>query len=412
MDKSKTTTVLAIILAVFLTATIIGQMIVIPQNACKTEVARLYELVDTVKFDGVFVRDERTVEHSYDGVLQYEQEDGSRLAKNSVIASVYASDSDINICRRIDKLKEKIKTLEDAQKLAGTDGSQTEAFNNLITELHSEIITAISDNDYKKAAQLKYELLGLQSKRDIAKGKNEGYEAIINDLKRNVEELTARISKTPHEIVAGETGYFVSSIDGYESLFSIETAHRITPSQVREVIETPEISGENGNVIGKMIDGYKWRLVTVMDDHDAAYLSTGQSVRLFYSGDGSTLVVTVEHIRKYDDEGTIIVFSGDTINEELASSRTGRFELVVSRYSGIRISSNAIRFNENGEKGVYVFQGNLGYFKTVEELYTGEDFVIIKYKPDNLTNYLDLYDNVIIEGKFEIYKPEVEEQDE
>ena len=411
MDKSKTTTILAIVLTAFLIATIIGQAIVIPQNACKTEVARLYELTDTIKFDGVFIRDEHTVERSYGGVLQYEHEDGSRLAKNSVIASVYASASDIEVCQKIDKLRERIKTLEEAQKLAGTDGSQAEAFNNLITEKHNEIVTALNDNDYKKVSKLKYELLGLQSKRDIAKGRAEGFESVIKELQKEVDELTAKISKEPQTIISGETGYFVSSSDGYEQQFAIDTAHALTPSEINSVVEAPEKTTASGEVIGKMIDGYKWKLATVLDDHRAALLSTGETVSLYFSADGSMLNVTVDYIQRYDGEGTVVVFSGDNLNAELASSRTGKFELIVSRHSGIRLSSGAVRFNEKGEKGVYVMYGNLGYFKTIEELYSGEDFIIIKHYPDNQTNYLDLYDNVIVEGKFEIYKPEEESQD-
>ena len=410
MDKSKTTTILAILLTVFLIATIVGQAVVIPQNSCKTEVARLYELTDTVKFDGVFLRDEHTVERSYSGVLQYEQEDGSRLAKNSVIANVYASSSDIAVCQKIDKLKMKIATLEEAQKLAGTDGSQAEAFNNLITEKHSEIITALNDNDYKKAGELKYELLELQSKRDIAKGRAEGYESVISELKEEVDELTLRIGSEPQAIISGETGYFVSNTDGYEASLSVDMANTITPSQIKEIVETPEKAVGDSGAIGKMIDGYKWKLATVLEDNRASLLSTGEKVRLYFAADGSTLEVTVDYIQKHDGEGTVVVFAGDNLNAGLASSRTGKFELVISRYSGIRLPSEAIRFNAEGEKGVYVLYGNLGYFKTVEELYSGEDFIIVKHYPDNYTNYLDLYDNVIVDGKFEIYKPEEESQ--
>lgn len=411
MDKSKTTTVLAIILAVFLVATIIGQIIVIPQNACKTEVARLYELTDTIKFDGVLIRDEHTVERSYNGVLQYEHEDGSRLAKNSVIASVYASSSDIDVCQKIDKLNERIKTLEEAQKLAGTDGSQAEAFGKLITEKHNEIVTALNDKDYKKAESLKYELLGLQSKRDIAKGRAEDYESVISELKNEVNSLSARISSTPQTLISGETGYFVSNTDGYESELSVSASHSLTPSDIEAIVKAPKKSDGGGTVIGKMIDNYKWKLAAVLDDHRASLLSTGETVRLLFNADNSTIEVTVEYIHNYDGEGTVVVFAGDTLSAELASSRTGRFELVVSRYSGIRLPSSAIRFNEKGEKGVYILYGNLGYFRTIEELYSGEDFVIIKHIPNNQTNYLDLYDNVIVEGKFEIYKPQEESRD-
>lgn len=411
MDKSRTTTVLAALISVFLVLTIIGQIIVIPENACRTEVARLYDLQDTVEFEGVFIRDEHIVERSYSGVLRYEHDDGSRLAINSVMASVYASSSDIDISRRIEKLNKRIETLQDAQSITSADGSQAEGYSKLVGEMHSEIIGALDEGDYEKATELKYDMLSLQSKRDIAKGKAEGYEGVIEELKNEVTELTARISSEPEPLISGETGYFVSSTDGYESELSMSEARSVTPSQIKDIISLPKKTA-SGNAIGKMIDGYKWKLAALIDDGRASLLSVGDKENLFFSGSSSTLSVTVEHIQKYSDDESVVIFSGDELNARLASARTGKFELVLSRYSGIRISSDAIRFNDEGEKGVYILYGNVGYFRRVEEVYSGEDFVIVKHKPGNTDAYLDLYDNVIVEGKFKIYVPEEESSDE
>ena len=412
MDKSRTTTVFSVVLVVFLVLTIIGQMIVVPENAYRTETARLYDLQDTVEFDGVFIRDEHTIDYSYSGVLQYEHEDGSRLAINSVIASAYASASDIDICEKIEKLNKRIETLRDAQSLAGADGSQAEAYNKLIGEKHTEIITALDEGDYKKASDLKYEMLNLQSKRDIAKGRTESFEGVIESLENEVKELSARITGEPQPLVSGETGYFVSNTDGYESELSMADAKSITPAQIADIIEKPKKSPSGSNTIGKMIDGYKWKLAAVIDNDRAALLSVGDKERLFFSADGSTLTVTVDDIHKYDGEGTVVVFSGDNLNAEIASARTGKFELVLSRYSGIRISADAIRINDKGEKGVYILYGNEGYFRRVTEIYSGEDFVIVEHRPNNQDKYIDLYDIVIVEGKFKIHVSEQESGNE
>ncbi|MBQ8790739.1 MAG: hypothetical protein IJZ51_05465 [Ruminiclostridium sp.] len=412
MDKSRTTTILAAVISVFLVLTIVGQMIVIPENSCRTETARLYELQDTVEFDGVFIRDEHTVERTYNGVLQYEHEDGSRLAINSVMASVYASSADIDTCARIEKLNKRIETLRDAQSLAGADGSQAEAYNKLIGEKHTEIIAALDEGNYKKASELKYEMLSLQSKRDIAKGRAESYESVISGLESEVRELSARISSEPQALISGETGYFVSSADGYEGELSMDGARQVTPEQIKDIVKAPKKDVSGGNVIGKMIDGYKWKLAAVLEDGRASLLSVGDKENIYFGSDGSMLTVTVEYIQKYSDNETVVIFSGDTLNAQLASARTGKFELVISRYSGIRISADAIRINDKGEKGVYILFGNEGYFRRVTEIYSGEDFVIVEHRPNNQDKYIDLYDNVIVEGKFKIHVSEEESSNE
>ena len=46
-------------------------------------------------------------------------------------------------------------------------------------------------------------------------------------------------------------------------------------------------------------------------------MSTGDKESLFFSGDNSTLSVTVDYIRKYSDTESVVVFSGDELNAEL-----------------------------------------------------------------------------------------------
>ncbi len=411
MDKSGTTKVLIVILSLFLLITIVSQAVVVPQNVARTEVARLYQMNDTVKLDAVLLRDEHTVAAKTDGILLYEYDDGARVAKNTVIASVYAKGEDIELCRRIDTLNLRLETLKDAQSLAGTDSSQVEAFNKLITEKHSELMTAIQNGNYDEIDTIKYQLLNLQSKRDIAKGKTDGYESVISGIEEEITSLENRISSSPKTLVAGETGYFVSSTDGYEGELSIEAAKTITPAQINEILKAPAKTAVKTDIIGKMIEDYNWKLAAVLNDHDATLIEVGRKVKLTYAADGSTIDAVADSVTKQADGTSVVIFSGDILTPALAAARIGKFELLIEGYSGIRIPSQAIRFNEKGEKGVYILSGNIGYFRKINELYSGEDFVICEYNPYN-DEYLELYENVIVSGKFEEYKPPADDGEE
>ncbi len=406
MDKSRTTKILIVILAAFILITVVSQIIVVQQDICRTEVARLYQMTDTIKFDGVFLRNEHTVSASVDGVLQYEHDDGAKVAKNSVIANVYKSGEDIELCRKIDTFTTRLETLKDAQNLAGTDSSQVEVFNNLITEKHSELTQAISSGDYEAVSALKYQLLNLQSKRDIAKGRTTGYENVISDIESRISSLKTGISGDPTAVISGETGYFVSSTDGYEDILSKDEASSVTAQQIKDVIASPVKSVTDNAVIGKMIEDYTWKLAAVVDTHSATLINVGSYVKLYYAADGSVINVLAESVTKQDDGSAVVIFSGDILTSSLAAARTGRFELMVDGYNGIRIPAQSVRFNEKGEKGVYILFGNMGYFRKIEELYSGEDFVIVKYLPGNEDGYLELYDDVIVSGKFDIYTSE------
>ncbi len=399
MDKSVTTKVIAALLAVFLLVTVISQFAIKSENGIKTEVAIRYESEDALVFDGVFVRNEHTVTSNVSGVLRYAHADGSKLGKNSVIADVYDSISDIQKKNKINALNKRIDSLTDAQSLAGTDNSQIDAFNTLITEKHSELIKALYQNDYTAAAQLKYDLLNLQSKRDMAKGKSEDYSSVINSLQQQADSLESGISSQLQSIVSEEGGYFVSSSDGYEDELNFDNIGSLTEKRITEIVNTHTENKNSGNVIGKMIDDYEWKLAAVIDTEDATVLEEDTYVTLMAGASTVPIRAYVESKEKADDStNSIVIFSSDVLNETLASKRVERFRLSLEDYSGIRISASAIHFDEDNNMGVYIKTGSQAEFRRIKPVYSGEDFVIAEDTSGEI-GYLTLYDNIITEGK-------------
>ncbi len=397
MDRTLTTKLVTAVLAVFLLVTIVSQFFVGSDRSYKTEVALKYDSQDTIEFYGVFARNEHVVTRKVNGIMQYEHEDGSKVGKNSVIANTYSSASDITLTADIKKLQTRIDTLTDAQSLVGTDNSQIEAFDKLITEKHSKLIAAINSGDYSSVSQLKYELLNLQSKRDMVKGKVSDYSSVISSLNSKIKTLEGRISASPVQVLAEETGYFVSSIDGYESKITYDNIDSITPSQISETVKTPELTSASGDVIGKMIDDYKWKLAATFTEGQVAVLTENTQVSLVLGADQSEITAKVENIEKYDND-YVVIFSADDINSVIASSRVGRFKLLVDSYNGIRIASSAIHFDKDNNIGVYVKRGSQAYFVQVDRIYSSEDYVIVR-DTTGQSGYLSLYDDVIVEGK-------------
>ncbi|MBP3336641.1 MAG: hypothetical protein J6L61_11065 [Ruminiclostridium sp.] len=397
MDRTLTTKLITIVLAIFLLVTVVSQFFVGTEHSYRTEVALRYDSQDTIEFYGVFARNEHTVSRSTNGIIQYAHEDGSRVGKNSVIANTYSSASDITLTADIKNLQKRIDTLTDAQSLAGTDNSQIEAFDKLITEKHSQLIKAINSGEYSAVADIKYELLNLQSKRDMVKGKVTDYSSVISSLNSRIKTLGSRISAEPVSILSEETGYFVSSIDGYESKITYDNIDTITPAEIAETVKDPKTASASGNIIGKMIEDYKWKLAATFTEGQAAVLTENTNVQIIVGADQSEITAKVENIEKHGDD-YVAVFSADDLNSTIASSRVGRFKLLVDSYNGIRIASSAIHFDKDNNIGVYIKSGTQAQFVKIERIYSSEDYVIVR-DTTGKSGYLSLYDNVIVEGK-------------
>ena len=110
------------------------------------------------------------------------------------------------------------------------------------------------------------------------------------------------------------------------------------------------------------------------------------------------MTATVESInRGSKGEEAAVVFSCENMNSELAGMRNISFNIINKTYSGLRVSSKALRV-KGKTKGVYVLSGQEVKFRKVTVLYSGESFIICQKETDG-DDRLKLYDEVVTEGK-------------
>ena len=102
--ESRWTSIIIIVLALFVFVFFIGQVFFADGGKVNTETAYTYSMTEDVPFEGVFLRDETVVYSPGSGVLDYEHSDGSMVGKSSVIARRYRSEADIERRREIEKI--------------------------------------------------------------------------------------------------------------------------------------------------------------------------------------------------------------------------------------------------------------------------------------------------------------------
>lgn len=132
----------------------------------------------------------------------------------------------------------------------------------------------------------------------------------------------------------------------------------------------------------------------------------GSKVMLRVGSDSSLLEAEVVSVENCGDGKSIYVFQCDRLTSAVVQGRTAHFKLVISSYGGLRVSRGAIRYNDEGERGVYIVRGTSLAFKKINVLYWGEDYVICSQEAGE--DYLKLYDRIVTEGK-ELYEGKVVE---
>lgn len=395
-NHSNTITVRIVIvaLAVMLVLMVIRQISLFYVTDLKTERAVLYTIDKDVPFVGVFVRDERVLTYSGSGVFSYLYPDGSKIAKNAVIAEVYDSIEQIEAKAEIEKLEQEIISLERAQNKGTTDFVQPDFITNQIDEQYKIINDLIEHNSFDELESARNDMLVLMNIYNITTGSESGYDGRISQLKTQIANLKIEQSEPRAMITSDESGYFVGYCDGYEGQLNYQTIDSLSAEDIEEIINNKK--PVPSNYIGKMFDEYSWKMVGIVELSNRFLIGEKLNLRLESSDD--IYEVLVEDVKKVDDQSNkcIIILSCDQLTEPLVEARVSDCELVFDEFTGIKVPREAICFNSEGVKGVYVLLGENPQFKKLDIIYEAEDFVLSKNSSN--PEYVLLYDQILLEG--------------
>lgn len=82
--------------------------------------------------------------------------------------------------------------------------------------------------------------------------------------------------------------------------------------------------------------------------------------------------------------------------QKYAVLRKNPVKLIFNTYTGYQVNNKAVR-EINGQKGVYVLNGNIVKFKKINIVYSDSEYSICSV-PDGESGYLKQYDEIIVEG--------------
>lgn len=387
--------ILIFLLSVFVLITVFSQIYLRFDDQYKTVTAHTYSSAEKAVFRGVFIRDEIPVPYSGRGVISYKSPDGSKFAKNSVIAEVYNNENEIAVNQQIKELTAERDLLLEVQNPGTVALAEPDFLSKQIDEKYRTITSLIAKKRYDEVEEERNELLKLMCILQLAVENETDYNERINDLETKISALQAR-QTTPFESVSvTDPGYFVSYTDGYESELTPDRMDILTAEDINRIISDTAEHKSDG-YIGKMIDGYKWYMAGVIDNSEGSF-TEGGNVTLKLSSSAVPFNAVIEKINSGNDpKKTVVIVSCESLTYDVVQHRTERVEMVLNDFYGLKVPAEAIRFNRENERGVYVKLGQKITFKKIDVIFTGDDYVLSRITQDN--SYLAVYEDIIVEG--------------
>ncbi len=386
----------ALIIVVYFGAELYG----LTANSYNTQTAYVQTVLETVDAEMYVIRDETILTSNGSGITVQLAENGERVSRGSSIAAVFADEATAKNYVEAQSLKKKLEVYESIDNHIMLANVDMEKLSGEINADFMNIIDAAYNNDYSELEDTKLSFSEKLSKRQISLEQSVDCTDKIASLNQRIGSLEGA-AKVSSIITAEASGYYVGLADGYEYVLTADSIDSITTDMLSRAL-----SAEKGavpeNAIGKIINGYNWYVATVIDSGKAVGFTKGKSVKLVLGeSDDMTVGTTVYSTEAVEGNKTLVVFKCSLMNDKLASLRKVSGKVVINEHTGLKISRDALRFDAEGNQGVYVRRANIVNFRSVNILYSDEKFFVAADSENVELKYahLELYDEVIISGK-------------
>lgn len=361
----------------------------------QTAVSRtVYETIDT---EGFAVRKEVLIDNSYSGTVVPAVDNGSKVSIGDTVANIYASESAAVAASRLREIRNEIEYYRTIAVNAGSSpGADIEVYKNSVSASLFSLSEAVEADSLSSVYDLSRNLREAIMKKQSATGDEIDVSPKIAALQSEYDSLKATAG-TGSAVTVSQAGYYVDSADGFETAADYDSISSYKAENTDMLLNAVPVTVSQRNV-GKLITDFNWYLVFNTTVEKLGNKVRGSYVTVMF-GNSSADDLRMEIVAVNVTEGSnvlTVVLRSNIMNEEIAALRHEAVKIRVDSVSGIAVDRMALR-TVDGEKGVYVKEGNLVSFKKVNIIYSDANIVLSEPQPLD-DSYLAVYDEMILEG--------------
>jgi hypothetical protein len=405
-------------LSLVIIAYIVLQLALNIGDLVETETVTYASASEKIELKAYLFRDELPINSLSRGVNSYFFDDGEKVSKNEKIAITYSNQNDASIQNKIKSINKKIDILKKSAVNYGSSTTDIEKMDSKIASVTLSVLKAVDKNDLSEALRYKDELT-IQNNRYLAlNSSQDNYNAQIAALENEKKTLEGMLKGDSSTYTASVPGYFYSTLDGYENIFTMEKLNNLTLTEFDKLKNAVPDESLKSNSVGKLVLSPNWYIACELDKRTASNYIIGNVYNFDYplSTDIIISMKLERMVTQSDQDRSVLIFSGNSMPDGFNYLRMQTVKLVLKTYEGLKIPSSSLR-KINGETGVYALDGNKVIFKKAQVLFEENGYYICALPVDpaypsrkniaflSKTN-LSLYDTVIYSGR-DIYEGKV-----
>lgn len=375
------------------------QVFIITMPNVRTQVAIMEEMTETIDAQGLVVFSSAQVHlDAGGGTLYYTVANGQRVPQGGQVAAVFANEAGAQAQHRIDRINTELEQLEASQKNQAEAGDMELLLSQRQAGVYA-LLDSLQSHSFVGVQTPKAEITTAANKLQIVAGEAVNFEQRATALTAQKEALAAQAVPV-NAVASPATGYFIPS-DSYDrTMTSYETATAADAQALEEMLQAPaEYYG--ADVVGHVVDDYKWHFFTVIDNKQAEKFAEGKKLEIVFPDvSDEKLPVMVQSLQPHEESGKVkLELFCDHVNPMVLQLRNEKAQIVMRTQTGVRIDKRALRFNEEGDRGVYVLMpGNVASFRRIDVLLEDAHYFLVPRETEDGVNEVMLYDEVIVDA--------------
>lgn len=412
--------IIFMIILIFASAYILYQIYVSNFTKVKTQPVTYTSLSDSIQSESFIVRDEVFINNNSNGVMSYLLEDGEKVAKDGTVAEIFNNYDDAKTQKEIKNIDNEINNFKQLSYLSNSYTSDPLATDEQIGSSIQKMIKDINASSYNNIQKSRSDILYLMNEKQIITGKVASFNNKIDELQSQRDTLSKSHGSSIGKVLAPDSGYFVSKLDGLENLVNFDNVLSLSVDNIKSILSSEKKLDSNKNIIGKVIRGINWYIVCNVSSNEAFKLYNGKSVNITLPlVSTEKFPATVAAINQQDKKSeAAVILSLNNMDNRLALTRNETVKIDIDTYNGLLINKNSLHedilrktvVDENGNEsleekkvqGVYILRGKEIVFKQVVPIYSDNNYIVCEQNPssDKLFNgeTITILDEVVTEG--------------
>ena len=306
---------------------------------------------------GYVIRDETVVKgENYKNGMNQIKTEGEKVAKGEAIFRYYTSGEE--------KLKQKIQELD--VKIQEAWENENNLFSSDIKSIETQIEAKLKEsygiNDLQKVKEYKKDINSYITKKAKIAGEKSPSGSYLKKLIEERSKYENELNSGSEYIKAPKSGVVSYRVDGLEETLTPNNFGALSKKMLEDLnLKTGQIVSTNEES-GKIIDNFYCYIATIIDEDTLQKENTevGSNIKIRLSNE-KEVEAQIAYISKENEKEDLVILKIERYVEELINYRKISFDIIWWNVTGLKVSNEAIHYEENNQELAYIIRKRVGY---------------------------------------------------